>query len=279
MAATIGAVALVLAMAPSMGTQGVTTALAAASLLAIVGAIDDLRSIPITPRLLLQAAGVAAILVAIPTNAQVVPFMPLWLERAILFLAGLWFVNLVNFMDGIDWITVAEVVPMTAALAVFGLAGHLSPGPTIVAAALCGAYLGFAPFNRPVAKVFLGDVGSLPTGLLLAWCLFDLATHGQPVAALLLPLYYLIDATVTLARRLLRGEKIWLAHRSHFYQQATGNGFSVPQVVGRVFALNIVLAMLAAIAGAIPAIAIQIATLAVGLAGVAFVLRGFSRSR
>jgi UDP-N-acetylmuramyl pentapeptide phosphotransferase/UDP-N-acetylglucosamine-1-phosphate transferase len=278
-AATIGAAALVLAMWASTAAQGVTTALAAAALLAIVGAIDDLKSIPIAPRLLLQAAGVTAILLAIPPDAQVVPFMPPWLERAILFLAGLWFVNLVNFMDGIDWITVAEVVPVTAALALFGLAGHLSPGPTVVAAALCGAYLGFAPFNRPVAKVFLGDVGSLPTGLLLAWCLFDLVTHGQAVAALLLPLYYLTDATLTLARRLLRGEKIWLAHRSHFYQQATSNGFSVLQVVGRVFALNVALAVLAGIAAAMPATAIQIAALAVGLAGVAFVLRGFSRPR
>lgn len=278
-AATIGAAALVFAMWASTAVHGVATALAAAALLAIVGAIDDLRSIPITPRLLLQAAGVTAILLAIPPDAQVAPFMPLWLERAILFLAGLWFVNLVNFMDGIDWITVAEVVPVTAALAMFGLAGHLSPGPTVVAAALCGAYLGFAPFNRPVARVFLGDVGSLPTGLLLAWCLFDLATHGQAVAALLLPLYYLSDATLTLVRRLLRGEKIWLAHRSHFYQQATGNGFSVLQVVGRVFALNVVLVALAAIATAMPATAVQIATLALGLAGVAFVLRGFSRSR
>ncbi len=152
-AATIGAVALVLAIWASTAAQGVATALAAAALLAIVGAIDDLRSIAVAPRLLLQAAGVTAILLAIPADAQVVPFVPLWLERAMLFLAGLWFVNLVNFMDGIDWITVAEVVPVSVALTMFGLAGHLSPGPTVVAAALFGAYLGFAPFNRPVARV------------------------------------------------------------------------------------------------------------------------------
>ncbi len=88
-----------------------------------------------------------------------------------------------------------------------------------------------------------------------------------------------MDATLTLAQRLLRGEKIWLAHRNHFYQQATGNGFSVLQVVGRVFALNVMLAVLAAIATAMPSTTIQIAMLVAGLAGVAFVLRGFSRSR
>ena len=68
----------------------------------------------------------------------------------------------------------------------------------MAAAALSGAMLGFAPFNRPVAKIFLGDVGSLPIGLLAGWCLLQLAWHQQFAAALLLPLYYLADATVTL---------------------------------------------------------------------------------
>lgn len=279
MAATIGAAGLVLAISASTAAQGVATVLATAALLAAVGAIDDFKSIPVVPRLLLQAAAVAAMLAAMPAEAQVAPFVPLSVERAILFLAGLWFVNLVNFMDGIDWISVAEVVPVTATLAIFGLAGYLSPGPAVVAAALCGAYLGFAPFNRPTAKVFLGDVGSLPTGLLLAWCLFDLAAHGQIVAALLLPLYYLVDATWTVMRRLLSGEKIWLAHRSHFYQQATDNGFSVLQVVSHVFVLNIVLALLAGITVAAPALPVQVAALAVGLASVAVVLRRFACSR
>lgn len=276
-AATVGTAGIALAIWASTTAQGFAVSLAAAVLLAAVGAIDDFRTVPIVPRLLLQALAVAAMLLAMPAEMQIAPFLPLWSERAFLFLASLWFVNLVNFMDGVDWITVAEVVPVTAALAAFGLAGHLSQAPAVVAAALCGAYLGFAPFNRPVAKVFLGDVGSLPTGLLLAWCLIDLAAHGQVVAALLLPLYYLTDASLTLLRRLLRGETIWLAHRSHFYQQATDNGFSVLQVVGQVFALNLVLAVLAAIATSAPA-AMQIAVVAAGLAAVAFVLRRFARS-
>ena len=271
-AATVVAAGAVLSAWP----HGVGLALGAAVGLAVVGAIDDVRPVPVLPRLLLQGMAVAAMLMAMPADAQIAPFVPLVFERALLFLAGLWFVNLVNFMDGIDWITVAEAVPVSAALAAFGVAGLLSPEPAIVAAALCGAYLGFAPFNRPVAKVFLGDVGSLPTGLLLAWCLFDLATHGQLVAALLLPLYYLSDASLTLLRRLLRGEQVWIAHRTHFYQQATDNGFRVPQIVGHVFVLNVVLALLAASTALTSAIAIKGAALVVGLAAVAFVLHRFA---
>jgi UDP-N-acetylmuramyl pentapeptide phosphotransferase/UDP-N-acetylglucosamine-1-phosphate transferase len=274
--ATVATAGILPAVWASPTVPDAAPALAAAVLLAAAGAVDDFRTVPIAQRLLLQAVAVVAIVLAIPAESQIAPFLPLWIERMILFLAGLWFVNLVNFMDGVDWITVAEVLPVSATLAALGLAGQVSPGTAVVAAALCGAYAGFAPFNRPIAKVFLGDVGSLPTGLLLAWCLIDLAAHGQVIAAVLLPLYYLADATLTLLRRLVRGEKVWLAHRSHFYQRATDNGFSVLQVVGHVFALNIVLAALAAIA-VTASMAIQIAALVAGLAAVAFVLRRFAR--
>jgi UDP-N-acetylmuramyl pentapeptide phosphotransferase/UDP-N-acetylglucosamine-1-phosphate transferase len=277
--ATLAAACAVFAIWTPGAAQSSAPALAAAALLAAVGAFDDFRSIPVAPRLLLQGAAVAVMFWSLPADARLTSFLPLWAERAVLFLAGLWFVNLVNFMDGIDWMTVAEVAPVSAALAILGIAGQISAAPTVVAAALCGAYLGFAPFNRPVAKVFLGDVGSLPTGLLMAWCLFDLAMHGQPVAALLLPLYYLIDATLTLLRRLARGEKVWLAHRSHFYQRATDNGFTVSQVVGHVFALNIILAALAGLAVAATSMVLQIIVFAAGLAAVAFVLGRFTRPR
>ena len=154
------------------------------------------------PRLLLQALAVGAIVFTAPGDLRIAPPCPLWIERGLLLLAGLWFVNLVNFMDGLDWMTVAEVVPITGAMVVLGSLGEFPLPATLVAAALCGAMLGFAPFNRPVATIFLGDVGSLPIGLLLGWCLLQLAYHQQFAAALLLPLYYLLDATVTLLRRL-----------------------------------------------------------------------------
>ncbi len=73
-----------------------------------------------------------------------------------------------------------------------------------------------------------------------------LAGAGHFAAALLLPLYYLADATITLLRRLAKGEPVWQAHRSHFYQRATDSGYSVYQIVGRVFVLNIALIALAA---------------------------------
>jgi UDP-N-acetylmuramyl pentapeptide phosphotransferase/UDP-N-acetylglucosamine-1-phosphate transferase len=196
-----------------------------------------------------------------------------------LLLVGLWFVNLVNFMDGLDWMTAAEIVPVTAAMVIIGALGEFPASATLVAASLCGAMLGFAPFNRPVAKVFLGDVGSLPIGLLLGWCLLQLAWHQQFAAALLLPLYYLCDATVTLLRRIGRGEPFWAAHRTHFYQRATNNGFAVLQVVGEVFALNIALAALAIASIVASSIGTKILLLAVGGIATSALLIRFSRPR
>jgi UDP-N-acetylmuramyl pentapeptide phosphotransferase/UDP-N-acetylglucosamine-1-phosphate transferase len=245
--------------------------------IALVGFADDVKSIPVLPRLLLQAAAVGAILLSAPPDLRIVPACPLVIERSLILLAGLWFVNLVNFMDGLDLMTVAEVVPITGAMILLGSLNKYPAFPTLMAAALCGAMIGFVPYNRSVAKVFLGDVGSLPIGLLLGWCLLQLAWHGQFIAALLLPLYYLADATLTLLRRMANREPFWDAHRSHFYQRATNNGSTASRVVSEVFALNLGLAALAIISINAGSGAVDILSLLVAALAIALLLYRFSR--
>ena len=279
-AATVGVVvACVLFGVPGLGGQALWLVLAATVFIALVGAVDDLRPIAVMPRLILQVVGVAIVLAALPVDLRVVPLLPYWLERALLGLAILWFVNLVNFMDGIDWMTVAEVVPLTSGLVLFGLMAALPRDAMIVALALCGAMIGFAPVNRPVARLFLGDVGSLPIGLLLGWLLVVLAGTGHFAAALLLPLYYLADATITLLRRLANGEPILQAHRSHFYQRAMDGGFSIYQVVGRVFLLNIALIGLAVTTLLTTSYLLHAAALIAGCVLVALLLYRFAAAK
>ncbi len=117
-----GAVLLVPATVPTPFMPFVVLS-AAALLLAAVGAVDDIRNLPAAPRFLLQSLAAAAVLMTLPDDVRIVPLLPEWLERAALFIGLVWFVNLVNFMDGIDWMTVAEVVPITAAIVILGLAG------------------------------------------------------------------------------------------------------------------------------------------------------------
>jgi UDP-N-acetylmuramyl pentapeptide phosphotransferase/UDP-N-acetylglucosamine-1-phosphate transferase len=214
-------------------------------LMAAVGVMADKRPIAPAPRLVLQSFAVIATMAVLPSELRVIPVLPWWSERIVLLIGTLWFVNLVNFLDGLDLMTVAEVVPISATLGIIGLLGILPWPETIISFALCGATIGFAFFNQPIAKLFLGDVGSLPIGLLLAWLLLLLAGNGGRAAAILLPLYYLADSTITLLRRAAKREAVWQAHRSHFYQRATDRGFRVIDVVGRVFAVNVVLAALA----------------------------------
>ncbi len=281
--AVIGAVLIAAMVAPLIDQTHVIPRLPLFALgvllLTSVGAIDDIRPIPVLPRLIMQAVAVALLMATIPAQVRLVPALPGTVEAGLLLVAALWFVNLTNFMDGLDWLTVGAMVPLTGAIALFGLAGEASAPAMLVAAALCGGLIGFAPFNRPRARLFLGDVGSLPIGLLVGWLLFDVAARAGLAAAILLPLYHCADATITLLRRLLRGEKVWEAHRSHFYQQATTGGFSPLAVSGHIFTLNIVLAGLAWIAAATPSPAMQAVLVVVGALLVGAVLARFSRGR
>jgi len=259
-------------------TWGLAIALSAAAGLALVGAIDDRLPMEASHRLILQAVAVAAVMAALPADIRIVPAAPWWFDRALMLVGCIWLVNVVNFMDGIDWMTVAEIVPVTAGLAVVGWMGGLPVSPTVIAVALCGAAVGFAPFNKPVARLFLGDVGSLPVGLLLGWMLVLLAGRGHLAAAILLPLYYLADATITLLRRLAKGDPLTQAHRNHFYQQALDNGFSVYQIVSRIFALNILLAALAITTISKTSPAVEMTCLVAGAVLVSLSLWNFARA-
>jgi UDP-N-acetylmuramyl pentapeptide phosphotransferase/UDP-N-acetylglucosamine-1-phosphate transferase len=276
-AATL-AVTVAVAFAAAYADRLTELALIAAATiaLAIVGAIDDIRPLPALPRLVAQLLTVGTIVALLP--APVLPLLPFWLDRVLFILAGVWFVNLVNFMDGIDWMTVAEVVPITAGLVIASAFGALKPLELAATLALAGAMIGFAPFNRPVARLFLGDVGSLPIGLLLFWLLSQLAAEHL-AAALLLPLYYLADASIVLLRRAIEGEPVTQAHRTHFYQRATERGFTVMDIIARVFLVNISLVALATITIVWPSPAIAFGALALGCALVGWLLFAFARGK
>ncbi|MGL5362015.1 MAG: MraY family glycosyltransferase [Bosea sp. (in: a-proteobacteria)] len=272
--------AAVIAMLVFGANPFLMVALVATAALAVLGAWDDIRPLPALRRLLIQAMAVGFLVGMTPFPPHILAgIVPLPVEIALVVLAGVWFVNLTNFMDGLDWITVAGLVPLGATLGVLGLVGAIYPHIAILGMAMAGALIGFAPFNKPVARLFLGDVGSLPLGLLTFFLLWQVAGNGGLAAATLLALYHVSDATITLAMRLWRRERVWEAHRSHFYQRATDNGFSVMQVVTHVFVLNIALAALAVATLYWSGMAVQVAALLAGFSLTGFVLWRFSRPR
>jgi UDP-N-acetylmuramyl pentapeptide phosphotransferase/UDP-N-acetylglucosamine-1-phosphate transferase len=277
--ATIVVTYVALHFLPAGATHGLRLPIIAAAVILIgcVGVLADLHPDNVATRLLAQTLAVAAVIFALPPDLRAIPLLPWWVERAVLVVGGLWFVNLVNFMDGLDLMAVGGVVPMTAALAMIGILGVLPPPATVAALALCGAMIGFAWFNRPVAKLFLGDVGSLPIGLLLGWLLLLASGHGGRAAAILLPLYFIADTTVTLIRRGLNGEPVWQAHRTHVYQRATDRGLSASAVVLRAFLVNVLLAALAVATVVKPSRELDVAALIAGSVLVGSLFVGFAR--
>jgi UDP-N-acetylmuramyl pentapeptide phosphotransferase/UDP-N-acetylglucosamine-1-phosphate transferase len=281
MTATITVAYAALHFLPAGATHGLRLPMIVAAIILIgcVGVLADLHHDNVASRLLAQTLAVAAVIFALPPDLRAIPFLPWWVERAALVVGGLWFVNLMNFMDGLDLMAVGGVVPMTVALAMIGILGLLPPQTTVIALALCGAMIGFAWFNRPVAKLFLGDVGSLPIGLLLGWLLLLAAGNGGRAAAILLPLYFVADTTITLIRRGLNSESVWQAHRTHFYQRATERGLSAAAVVLRAFLVNVLLAALAVATVVKPSRELDVAALIAGAVLVAWLLAGFARGR
>lgn len=239
--------------------------LPAAVLLAVVSFFDDLN--PVSRWLRIGTHLVAAVTcVASVHYAQFVfqGWLPLWLDRAVALFAVVWFINLFNFMDGIDGIAGVETVFITAGYAVVvAVAGATSP-LTGLALALLGATGGFLFWNWHPARIFLGDVGSVPLGFLCAALLIWLAVQHSLAAALILPLYFVADATITILMRLRRGDKIWEPHRSHFYQRSARALGSHATVVRRVAVCNAALVALAVLALSMPVTAFLLAIVCVG---------------
>ncbi len=253
--------------------------LVGAGVLTVVGGLDDAHSLAVSWRLLAQMLVALGIVLLLPPDLRLLPsILPLGVERGLIVIGVVGFVNAVNFLDGLDWMTVAQVVPMTLGIAILCGLGTVPVSIGLLALALLGATLGFAVFNKHPAQIFLGDVGSLPIGLMLAYMLIWVA-DAHLVSAVLLALYTLADSALTLLRRFANGERVFSAHRSHFYQRAVAQGLRVPQVTARVFWLGLWLMTLAIAAAQGRTVAIDLSALLLGLAGVGVVLAGFARGR
>lgn len=213
-AIAIGVAAAVLAgLAPFGLALGLALALGALSFL------DDLRPLPTIVRFAahLAASGVLAWYVLAPMDP---------LDLALIALAIAWITNLYNFMDGSDGLAAGMSV---AGFATYAIAAWLAgDAPTaLVCASLVGAAAAFLAFNFPPARVFLGDVGSIPLGFLAgALGVTGWRNDAWPLwFPLLVFAPFVGDATVTLVRRLLRRERVWQAHKEHYYQRLVRMGF------------------------------------------------------
>jgi UDP-N-acetylmuramyl pentapeptide phosphotransferase/UDP-N-acetylglucosamine-1-phosphate transferase len=208
--------------------------------LTLVSFVDDVKNLPVKLRLITQALCLAIIYPVFAEYFSALEYIPIAFGLLV-------FMNLCNFMDGIDGMAATETISIaigSAAIAYIVVGGMAYP--YIHACIIVGAPVaGFLIYNWHPARIFMGDSGSVPLGLLTGILLVIIANAEELQAALLLPAYYLVDSLTTITRRLLDGEKIWQAHSRHFYQLAVRSGRSHSWVVLRISAINIMLILLA----------------------------------
>ena len=236
--------------------RGEAVLFTAVVLIAGSGALGDFRGLDWRVRLGAQAIAVGLAVFGGAWSPVIFGGEFAWLDRALLMLALLWFVNLYNFMDGIDGLAVCETAFICAGVIAVAAVAGLGAELGAKGAVLGGAALGFLAWNWHPARIFLGDIGSVTLGFLVAWLLIELARGGALIAAVILPGFFLLDATVTLIRRTLRGAPFWLPHREHAYQRAVQAGMSHAGVVVRIGILDLALAALALVSLRAPFIAV-----------------------
>jgi len=244
---------------------GCGTIIAVAAALAALSWRDDIGGLGIGWRLIAHIAAAAVGVSVLDGPALVFQgWLPPLVDHAAAALLWVWFTNLYNFMDGIDGITASETITIglgVAAITAFGASADSRIA--LPALALAAGAAGFLRWNWPKASIFLGDVGSVPLGFLTGWLLLLLASRGDWAPALILPLYYLADATITLLRRIAHGERFWQAHRSHFYQRGLGGDSDHRTVLLLIIGGNLSLLLLALLSLYAPVTAIAIAALCV----------------
>jgi UDP-N-acetylmuramyl pentapeptide phosphotransferase/UDP-N-acetylglucosamine-1-phosphate transferase len=190
-------------------------------ILAVVGWLDDRGSMPIRLRLLVHIACGLAVALLVNDLAplpfpQNIPWLAWWVFWTVAS------INIVNFMDGIDGMVTAQGIVYGLFLAAILPSESLGSRFGVILAAAC---LGFLLWNWAPAKIFLGDVGSGPLGLLFIVG-GALALQTVPALLVFLPLFPLfLDALMTLLRRVQKGERVTVAHRSHLYQRLANNGY------------------------------------------------------
>jgi len=225
-------------------------------ILVAISLLDDLIGLPIYLRFIVQL-----IAVAIPLSAFSEPvlssWLPLCLDKALLGILWVWFINLFNFMDGIDGLAGTEMFTIGFGLCLPAVTAGYFPDPLSVYSLLAAsAAAGFLWWNWHPAKIFLGDVGSIPLGFFLGYLLLLALQHGFTYAVLILPAYYLSDGGITLLKRCWQGKKVWKAHSDHYYQHAVRTGRNHAVVTRYIFGANLLLILLSTLSVLEPEVAI-----------------------
>ncbi|NDJ61561.1 MAG: glycosyltransferase family 4 protein [Chloroflexi bacterium] len=250
-------------------------------IVAVAGYLDDRRDLSARVRLLFHASAAVIALLFIGGMPALDLGFTVWewglIGHVVGFVGIVWMINLYNFMDGIDGIAASEAISVALLAEILLIVGGVGGGLEWVLLALAAASAGFLVWNWPPAKIFMGDVGSGFLGFVFAViAIYSAQTERSTLWPWLILLgIFIVDATITVLRRILRRERWYEAHRSHAYQHATTRWNSHLKVTLAVIIVNVIwLGPLALIAVQLPALGVVAAIVALlPLAGLALYLR------
>jgi UDP-N-acetylmuramyl pentapeptide phosphotransferase/UDP-N-acetylglucosamine-1-phosphate transferase len=222
-----------------LGSVDTQACLIGASVVALLGFVDDVRPLPALVRLIVQVAVATLVLtivlrdrtfaVSLASRMQVV--LGAAVPLSVVFVVGT--TNIYNFMDGMDGLAATQT--MSAGLALGVCAGAAGQGDlALIAFVLVAATAGFFVHNAPPATLFLGDAGSTFLGFTFSALALVAATRPAPVPLGVVPMAlapFLLDGTFTILRRAMRGERVWRPHKTHLYQRAVASGLAHREVL------------------------------------------------
>ena len=224
--------------------------LASVIILFTISFIDDVKNLSAPIRLLVHFFCVAISIYVLKKDISIFiesniltwlnynPLFLFYLLSLILLVAWIWIINLFNFMDGMDGLTCAQVLTISITINILSMFSLMNENFQFLSLILISLFLAFYKFNKPSAKIFLGDAGSIPIGYISGFMLiYTFLKNGPIIPLIIVFLYYLLDATLTLIIRFYKGKNIFEAHSDHFYQKILRAGQTHQQVLNKIVGL------------------------------------------
>jgi len=224
----------------------------------LISLIDDIKSLPAILRLIIHSLCVIISVYCMKDDITsflnnmdiVIKFnisesLLFYLLASLIILSWLWLINLFNFMDGMDGLTALQMIFLALTLNIISLMNHFNNDFQFISLVLFSVFLAFFRHNKPQAKIFLGDSGSIPSGYIAGFILIEsLFKQGPFFPILIILLYFILDSTITLIIRSLKNNNLFSAHSDHFYQKMIRKGYSHQYVLKKVMFLLIFLILM-----------------------------------
>lgn len=220
------------------------------SIISVISFLDDLITIPIYVRLITHLTCSTIIVLSLSPALLFHNIVPFYVDFIISVLALTTFLNIYNFLDGIDGISCTESIHLSITILILCYLKTeiiINVNSLVVLnIMILASSISFLLFNWHPAKIFLGDIGSIGLGFTIGLCLLTLSVSNSNlfIASFIASLYYIADGLITILIRIVNKEKIWQPHLKHFFQQAVKKGMSHQEIVVKIALCNTSLMLL-----------------------------------